>query len=136
MSGKEVKGEGGIPNLSRNQLHAMQILWDAGEPLKPVEIEARFQWPIENATLRSVLRVLLERGEVSRTKSGRAFLYSPAIKKQNALSQLVSGLAEVFASGSRKGLVAQLLQDEALSPEDIEELKAIAASGRKKGDKS
>ena len=118
--------DSGIPHLSRPQLHVLQILWDADRPLKPAEIQERFAWSIENATLRSVLRGLLEGGEVSREKSGKAYLYSAAREKRNALSEMLDGLARVFSSGSRAGLLAQFLQDESLSPEEVKELTRIA----------
>jgi len=125
-----------IPDLSRTHLHVLQILWDSDESLKPAQIEERFQWPIENATLRSVLRVLMERGEVEREKIGKAFVYRPRTDKRRALSELFSGLAEVFSSGSRAGLIAQLLQEQSLSPDEIAELKAIAenAEAKQKGE--
>ena len=118
--------DSGIPHLSRTQLHVLQILWDAKTPLKPAEIEERFAWPIENATLRSVLRVLLEQGDLTREKSGKAYVYRPLREKRSALSEMLGGLANVFSSGSRAGLLAQLLQDESLTPEEIQELTAIA----------
>ena len=133
--GKENDFEvGGIPRLNETQLHVMQILWEVAEPLKPSQIEEQFRWPIENATLRSVLRVLVEKGEVHREKAGKAFLYSPVKEKRRTLSQMFGGLAEVFSSGSRAGLIAQLIQDESLSDEDVDELMKLASkSGRGKG---
>lgn len=121
-----------IPDLSRTHLHVLQILWDSSEALKPAEIEARFRWPIENATLRSVLRVLMERGDVEREKSGKAFVYRPKQKKGRALADLLGGLAEVFSSGSRAGLIAQLLEERELSAEEVEELKRIAIDAENK----
>ena len=124
-----------IPDLSRTHLHVLQILWDAGEPLKASEIEGRFQWPIENATLRSVLRVLMERGEVEREKQGKAYFYQPKREKRRALAELFTGLAEVFSSGSRAGLIAQLLQEQTLAPDEIRELKRIAEIAETKPEK-
>lgn len=124
-----------IPDLSRTHLHVLQILWDADSPLKPAEIEERFQWPIENATLRSVLRVLMERGDVQRERQGKAYVYFPRQEKRRALSELFSGLAEVFSSGSRAGLIAQLLQEQSLSGEEVEQLKAIADAASSDADR-
>lgn len=117
-----------IPDLRRNHLHIMQILWEAGEALKPGQIEERFAWPIENATLRSALAVLLERGELERERIGKAYLYRPARSKRDALAELAAGLAEVFSGGSKAQLLAQLLQDEALSDEDVSYLRRVARS--------
>ncbi len=121
-----------IPDLRRTHLHVLQILWDAGEPLKPAQIEERFQWPIENATLRSVLALLVERDEVKREQIGKAYFYSPARQKQNALADLLTGLAEVFSGGSKAQLIAQLLQDDSLSEDDVRQLKKIADKRKSK----
>ncbi|MFT5470913.1 MAG: BlaI family penicillinase repressor [Verrucomicrobiales bacterium] len=115
-----------IPDFNRTQLHVLQILWDAEGPMKPSDIEERFDWPIENATLRSVLRVLVERGEIEREKLGKAFVYRPRNEKRRTLSNVFSGLARVFSGGSRAGLLAQLLQDDSLTRDEIRELEAIA----------
>lgn len=131
MSGKR------IPDLSETQLRVMQILWEAAEPLKPSEIGERLERSIENATLRSVLRVLVEKGALEREKRGKAFVYSPKQEKRGTLLQFLEGLADVFASGSKTGLVAQLLQDESLTAEEIAELRRIAnQAASKKGDDS
>ncbi len=131
--------DSGIPHLNRAHLHVLQILWNADRPLKPAEIEERFEWPIENATLRSVLRVLVERGELQRGKSGKAFVYQPKRQKIHALSDLLAGLSKVFSSGSRVGLLAQLLQEDSLTPEEVRELSEIAqhygASDKPKNEK-
>tara|TARA_R110002096_G_scaffold318022_8_gene512423 strand:- start:4731 stop:5132 length:402 start_codon:yes stop_codon:yes gene_type:complete len=115
-----------IPDFNRTQLHILQILWQADDALRAQDIEERFDWEIDNATLRSVLRVLMERGEVLRERRGKPFYYQPANKKQKALSTWFSGLAEVFTGGSKAGLIAQLLQDRTLSPEERAELEKIA----------
>ncbi len=115
-----------IPDFNRTQLHVMQILWSADEGMKPAEIQDGFDWEIDNATLRSVLRGLVECGELTREQKGKAYFYSPAKKKQAALSTWFSGLAQIFASGSKASLLAQLLQDSSLSEEDRKELDEIA----------
>ncbi len=117
-----------IPDFNRTQLHVMQILWSSDEPLKPGEIESRFEWPIENATLRSVLAVMLERGDVDREKRGKAFHYFARRRKNAAMADMLTGLAKVFGSGSRVGLIAQLIQDESFSPEEARQLREIAES--------
>lgn len=122
----EPSAETPILDLRRSHLHALQILWEAGEALKPSQIEERFQWPIENATLRSVLMVLVDRGELARERIGKAYYYRPARPKRSALSELAAGLAEVFSGGSKSELLAQLLQDESLSADDLRFLKRAA----------
>ncbi|MEM7013792.1 MAG: BlaI/MecI/CopY family transcriptional regulator [Verrucomicrobiota bacterium] len=74
---------------------------------------------------------MMERGEIERKRIGKAFVYRPKREKGNALSDVFNGLARVFSGGSRAGLLAQLLQDQSLTPEEIRELKAIASKSKK-----
>lgn len=115
-----------IPDFNKTQLHIMQILWDADDALKPSEIGERFEWPIENATLRSVLALMLERGDLNRERRGKAYHYSSCRPKTAAVSDMLSGLARLFGGGSRVGLFSQLLQEDSLSEEEIKQLLELA----------
>jgi predicted transcriptional regulator len=113
-------------SLNQNELEALRILWEKGE-LKPAEIQSHFSWPIENATLRSVLVNLLEKKHVSRKLQGKAFFYAARIAKATLLQNLMLHLARVFAGGSNQELVAQLVETADLTPTDLMLLRQTAA---------
>lgn len=113
-----------MPTLTPGELEVMQVLWDRG-PLKPAEIQRNFPRPINNATLRSALRVLLEKGHVARQKEGKVYIYKAKTPRKNALKKLTGRLAEAFSGGSSGALIVQLIENEKLSPEDIAELQKI-----------
>ncbi len=114
-----------MAELNKNELECMRILWGLG-PSKPAEIEAAFGWPIENATLRSALRQLVEKGQSKRRKVGKAFVYRAAAGRGRTLSKMSRRMAQVFTGGSTAGLIMELLKSESLSPEEIAELRRIA----------
>lgn len=114
-----------MTDLNRNELEALRVLWEHG-PLKPGEIQDHFGWPIENATLRSVLRVLVEKGQARRRKEGKAFYYRATASRRGVLSNMARRMALVFTGGSAADLIAQLIRQERLSPEEIDELRRIA----------
>lgn len=109
------------------ELEVMEVLWK-DSPLKPADIEARLERPIGNAALRSVLRVLLEKGHVKRIKQGKAYFYRPSRPAQASFRQMARRLADVFCSGSAFDLIAQLIRTEKLTPEDIRKLEELARS--------
>ena len=115
-----------MAELNRNELEAMRVLWELG-PGKPAEIQAEFSWPIENATLRSVLRVLLDKGQVKRRKKGKAYFYQAKATRKGTLSSMSQRMAQVFTGGSSADLILQLVKSEKLSKEEIAELRRIAA---------
>ena len=110
---------------NRNELEAMRILWDRG-PLKPSEIQAEFSWPIENATLRSALRTLMDKGDVKRRRRGNAFYYQAKASREGLLAGMVRQMAHVFSGGSCANLIMQLIETERLSAEEIEGLRRTA----------
>ena len=112
--------------LNQNELEALRILWDRGES-KPAEIQACFAWPIENATLRSVLINLVERKHITRRLQGKAFFYSACVPKTTLLQTMMDSLARVFAGGSQRELVVQLMETSDLKPADLELVRQTAA---------
>ena len=114
-----------MAHLNRNELEAMRVLWERGA-LKPAAIQEDFSWPIENPTLRSVLRVLMDKGLVIRRKKGKAYYYRAKARQRSVLKDMSQRMADVFTGGSAAGLIAQLIKTEKLSIEEIEELRRIA----------
>src|SRR5215469_1503797 len=119
-----------MESMNENELEALRILWEKGE-LKPADIQAEFSWPIENATLRSVLVKLVEKGHISRKLQGKAFFYAARVPKATLFQTAIQTLARVFAGGSHKDLVAQMLETSDIKPEDIKLLRQ-AAGGKSK----
>jgi len=113
-------------SLNQNELEALRILWEHGES-KPSDIQAQFSWPIENATLRSVLMNLVEKKHLRRRPQGKAFLYAAQVPKATLLQDLVQHLARVFAGGSSRELVAQLVDTADIKSSDLALLRENAA---------
>lgn len=122
-----------MSDLNTNELETMRILWKHG-PQKPAAIQKHFGWPIQNATLRSVLRQLMEKERVSRGKVGKAYVYRARSNRHATLKSMARRMAEVFTGGSTAGLITQLVKSERLSKEEVEELLRIAG-GKSSDDK-
>jgi BlaI family transcriptional regulator, penicillinase repressor len=115
-----------IDSLNQNELEALRILWEKGDS-KPAEIQARFAWPIENATLRSVLANLVEKKLATRRLQGKAFYYAASVPKATMLQTMTQNLARIFAGGSHQELVLQLLETSDIKPADLKLLRQRAA---------
>ena len=111
--------------LNQNELETLRILWEMGEA-KPAEIEAAFSWPIENATLRSVLLNLVTKGHVVREPRGKAYFYTASMPKRTLLQDLLRSLAQIFAGGSSRELVAQLVETGDIQAADLRAIRAVA----------
>lgn len=114
-----------MTSLNQNELEALRILWERGE-LKPAEIQAHFSWPIENATLRSVLVNLVGKRHITRRLQGKAFFYAARIPKATLLQITMQTLARIFAGGSHQELVAQLMETSDIKPADFKLIRQTA----------
>ena len=112
--------------MNQNELEALRILWERGE-LKPAELQAHFSWPIEKPTLRSVLVSLVEKRHVTRRLQGKAFFYAARVPKATLLQNVMQTLARVFAGGSHRELVVQLMKTSDIKPPDPKLIRQIAA---------
>jgi predicted transcriptional regulator len=113
-------------SLNQNEMEALRILWERGES-KPAEIQEQFAWPIDNGTLRSTLVNLVDKKHVTRARQGKAFYYSARVPKATALQTLARGLARIFAQGSTRELVAQLVDVTEVTPADLKLVRETAA---------
>lgn len=112
---------------NQNELEVLRLLWE-NAPQKPAEIQAAFGWDIDNGTLRSVLVGMVERGQLTRKRSGRAYVYFPKVRRETHFREMVRRLAEVFTGGSTGQLLMELAEKERLTPEELKQLKKIANS--------
>lgn len=122
-----------MAQFTPGELAVMRILWECGE-LKPSEIQQRFPESIKNPALRSYLKILLEKGHVSRRKVGKAFFYKATTRQQTAFRSTLREMVEAYCDGSTKSLVMNLIRNEKLSEEELLELKCLA-DGKKSGRK-
>jgi predicted transcriptional regulator len=115
-----------MTSLNQNELEALRILW-AESNLKPAEIQERFAWKIDNGTLRSVLVKLVEEGHATRGAEGKAFRYAAHVPKQTMLQAMVQSIARVFAGGSPRELVSQMVETGDVKASDLKVIGAVAA---------
>ncbi|MEO8497335.1 MAG: BlaI/MecI/CopY family transcriptional regulator [Planctomycetota bacterium] len=114
-----------MARFTPGEREVMRILWDHGE-LKPSEIQERFPTAIKNPALRSYLKILLDKGHVTRRPQGKAYYYKAVTKRTNALRGSLRELIDTFFDGSTDALLMNLIKSEQLSEEDLLELKRLA----------
>jgi len=108
------------------ELEVIQVLWKHGS-LKPAEILEHLDRPLSNAALRSVLRVLMEKGHVTRRRKGKAYYYRAKSTAPTAFKKMTRRLADLFCDGSSLELIAALIKSEKLSEDDVRQLQELAA---------
>ena len=108
------------------ELELLRILWDRGPSTVRQVLEALTEAGRGRAytTVMSLLNVMAEKGQVTRTPEGRAFLYAARRRKETTLGGLVGDLWRRAFDRSAGALVARLLDEADPSPQELAEIRA------------
>ena len=117
-----------MPRFTQGELEVMRILWTRGE-LKPAEIHEHFPRKIKNASLRSYLAILLEKGRVVRRRVGKAYYYRAKTRRESTFRSMLRDLTRICCDGSVETLLCQLIRNEKLSEADLLALKRLSEEG-------
>jgi len=114
--------------LTRCELEVMDVVWERGKATVQ-DVCDGLERDLAYTTVMTTLKVLEEKRKVlRRTKQGRAYLYEPIVSREDVGRSVTADLKEKLFRGSAKSLVLSLMEDEELSPGDIDELKSAIAS--------
>lgn len=109
--------------LTDHELRLMNVLWDRKEGTVADVVEALEPPPLAYTTVLSTMRTLEEKGYVAHKKSGRAFVYHPLVKRDDAANSLLDTLLDRFFANSPGVLALTLLEDKRLSKKDLDRLR-------------
>ena len=111
--------------ISDAELEILEVLWTAGTALNANEIRARLNekkdW--ERTTVLTLIRRLLDKGVIMQEKQ-EVYYYTPLVERSAYVKEETKSFLNKFFKGNAKNLAAALIEDEDLSREDIEELRA------------
>lgn len=108
--------------LTPRETAIMQILWDAGKATVE-EVRAALPDCPNASTVRTLLRILVEKRRVSKREDVSPHVYSPAVPQSKERQRAVRGLLKRFFGGSPADLVVHLLEEKSLSPESLADLR-------------
>lgn len=102
----------------------LEILWEAEKPLNAAEIRNLLggskSW--ERTTILTLIQRLLKKG-VLRQEKREVYYYEPCVKREEYINEETRDFIDKFFKGSSRNLAAALVNSEALSREEIEELR-------------
>ena len=122
------------PSLSRREREVMDLLFRRGEAAVAEVMEAMTDPPTYSA-VRSILRVLEEKGHVRHREDGPRYVYAPAGPLEKARRAAVDHLVETFFDGSAEQALAALLRrsDLDLSEKQVQRIAAAIAKAGEEG---
>jgi len=122
--------------LTRRERQIMDILYRRGRATAN-EVMAELTGDPSYSTVRTQLRVLEEKGQVSHEEEGLRYVYSPSIPRHTARRSALRHLVSTFFDGSAEKVVGALLGSDGgrLSDDELERIAALIDKARKDGSK-
>jgi predicted transcriptional regulator len=119
--------------LTEREAQIMEILWARGDATAETVRQALPDEP-HDSTVRTLLRVLKDKGYV-RVKGRQPATYLPRVSREQAQSKAAKSLLARLFGGAADALVLRLLEDEQLTPQQIDHLKTTLQARQRKGEK-
>jgi BlaI family penicillinase repressor len=118
--------------LSRRERQIMDILYQRGRATAAEVLDALPDAPSYSA-VRSLLRILEEKGHIRHEEDGLKYVFSPVVAQENAKRSALRHLIDTFFSGSPAEAAAALLDDSAakLTKQDLDRLTQMISRTRK-----
>ena len=88
-----------LRDLGELERRVMQLVWTHG-PLTAEAVRSRLRRPLKEATVRTVLRRLEEKGYVRHTVDGRTFIYQAVESRRRVAARAVQRIVDWFCNGS------------------------------------
>ena len=122
------------PQLSRRERQVMDILYESGGATA-VEIRERMADPPTDSAVRSILRILINKGHLTREPDGPRYIYSPTTPVPRASRSAMRHVLSTFFGGSVEGAVATLLKlhEGDLTPAQRKRIKAMIDGAAEEG---
>ena len=94
--------------------------------------------PPSRASVRTLLRILEDRGHLTHTKRGREFIYQPVRPRRRAGQSAMRRVVSTFFGGSLEKAVAAHLSDSAaeLTQKELQRLAELIRKAKTKGKRS
>lgn len=123
-----------LPRLSRRERQIMDVLFSRGRA-SAAEILEAIEDPPGNSAMRTLLRVLEEKGHVRHEEVGRVYHYMPTVPLEAARRSALSHLVDTFFDGSVESVVAALvkLNRRKLDPDEAARIARMIEDSAKKG---
>ena len=120
--------------LGELQHAIMAVLWSRGEATTADVHEAlRDARGLAFTTIATMLRKMEDKGVVAHRVFGRQFVYRPTVSEDQVRRSMVGELVERLFGGDPKALVAHLVSEHEIEPDELPALRRRLGPARRRG---
>lgn len=124
-------------SLSKRERQIMDVVYRLGEATA-TDVVREMADPPSRTAVRTLLRILEEKGHLQHRAEGQTYVYSPCHPREQVGRSAFHRVLDTFFDGSLEKAVAAHLGDEGtdLTPEELSRLVKLINQARKKGKES
>ncbi|MFZ3340540.1 MAG: BlaI/MecI/CopY family transcriptional regulator [Terriglobales bacterium] len=112
--------------LTEAELRVMKVLWERGSGTVQQVLDSMEEKPaLAYNSVLTTIRVLERKGYLEHIKDGRAHVYAPLVRQQEATRSEVRRLASRFFGNSHEDLVLNILEDRGMEREELARLRKM-----------
>lgn len=121
-----------LDNLSRRERQIMEIIYRLGSATA-AEVQEELPDRLSNSAVRTILRILENKGQMGHEERAQKYVYHPAIPKHKAERQACQDILATFFGGSLEQAMAALLdlRRESLTEEELDRLADLIEQARR-----
>ena len=103
------------------ETRVLEELWGSGDALTPAQVQAAIDGDLAYTTAMTILTRLWKKGQVTRSRSGRAYAYAPTLSQAEFLAERMGG--ELRRTRDRSAVLSQFVDK--LSKADTKALRVL-----------
>jgi BlaI family transcriptional regulator, penicillinase repressor len=108
------------------ELEIMHVVWKQGRASVRDVYETLLQRrKVAYTSVMTVMKILEQKGHLKKEQVERAYVYEAAKPRRQVLRKMVRDFVDRVFQGSAKPLLVHLVEDNRLSPEDVEEIQRL-----------
>lgn len=123
-----------LPQISEAEFEVMKIVWKH-TPISTNEITELLTktttWSPK--TIQTLIKRLVTKGALSYEKQSRVFVYTPLVQESEYIGQESNSFLKRFYNGDITAMLSAYIENDRLSENDIESLRALLSERSKKG---
>jgi predicted transcriptional regulator len=108
------------------ELEIMHVVWKLGRASVRDVYETLLQRrKVAYTSVMTVMKILEQKGHLKKEQVERAYVYEAAKPRRQVLRKMVRDFVDRVFQGSAKPLLVHLVEDNRLSPQDVEEIQRL-----------
>jgi len=112
--------------LTDAELRVMKVLWEKGSgTVQQVLDSITEKPPLAYNTILTTIRILERKGYLKHSKDGRAHVFVPVVRQQDATRTEIRHLVSRFFRDSHEDLVLNILEDRGIQRDELDRLRRM-----------